>query len=132
MNPEILKVYSYDSNERRAFRYLDRYMKRVLMSLITSPNSIDEVGFALAGLFLTYRACNHSGCEMTTKVENIQFVSSSLHFVRLSKLCELTSVHFSNSTEYLAISGIHPLRLFLPFPDLVLIDLSKRRRSDLK
>ena len=130
MNPEVLKIYSYDSSERLTFPYLDRYMNKVLKALEAFPNSIDEVGFALAGLFLTYRASNHSGCEMTTEVDKIQFGPGSMHFIRLSRMCELTTVKFTNSVEYLEISRIHPIRLFLPFPDLVLFALSKQRRQD--
>lgn len=104
MKSRVLEIYSYSSEERETFRYLDDYMGVVTDCL--RDKNVADLGFALAGLFLTYRACNHTGIHMTTVHEDIQFETDSLHFQRLSEFTALTGRNFVSRQEYFQLAGI--------------------------
>ena len=59
---DIIEVFSYDLGEQDVFPYLKRYMSLIKDKLPEIEKDNEKLRkFALAGLFLTYRAFNHSG-----------------------------------------------------------------------
>jgi hypothetical protein len=64
----IVEIFSYDMEEQEVFPYLKRYMFLIKDKLPEIERDNEKLRkFALAGLFLTYRAFNHSGQPMTTE-----------------------------------------------------------------
>lgn len=55
--------------------------------------------FALAGLFLTYRACNHSGSSMET--ENLDDIDSGIHNIRLKAFRDYFKTEIKSANHYL-------------------------------
>ena len=120
MNELIRNIYSYTEEERSTFAYIDRYMNCVF----DTPH-ISDTGFALAGMFLTYRACNHSSIRMSTSLNEIQFPQESLHYSRLAEFTALTGLSFCGSAEYLRLARVNPIRLFLSRPHRLLLRIAK-------
>lgn len=116
---DIWQLYSYTSEEQDAVPYLRKYMA----SFATSHDSTRAtgVGFALAGLFLTYRACNHSGIIMTTNrhADSWNDVDGGLnwpiHGPRLAGFTELTGYSFSSQGEYIRMIRLFPRTLLYTF-----------------
>ena len=125
VHPEILSLYSYSCDERATFPYIDRYMS--LVDEAVTAHRVDEIGFALAGLFLSYRACNHSGCRMTSVRGDIDFSEDTEHFKRLSAFERLTRLRFSTTNEYLKLSGVTITESLLRKPYRMLLRIACRR-----
>ena len=121
INTEILELYSYNELERKNFSYIDKYMRLAE----SKSDDLTNSGFALAGLFLTFRACNHSGCTMTTQIHQIQFSPNSPHYRRLAKLPELLGIEFEDSLSYLHLAGIARFTLLLPWRHRLLFRIAK-------
>ena len=99
---EIIEIFSYDTDEREAFSYLHRYMKLIDKKLGEIENDEEKLKrFALAGLFLTYRACNHTGQPMETK--NFKKFDSDIHKLRLSAFRDYFKTEIKGSAHYLKL-----------------------------
>lgn len=97
---QIIQTFSYDANEREAFSYLHRYMKLVSKKLDEIENDEEKLRkFALAGLFLTYRACNHSGSSMETK--NLNDIDAGIHKIRLMTFRDYFKTEIRGVNHYL-------------------------------
>jgi hypothetical protein len=101
----MFELYSYTEEERAAFAYIDRYMNSI--ERLSPATEFPALQFALAGLFLTYRASNHSGVRMTTHVRDIDFRSDSIHYRRLAEFEPLTGQSFESMHEYFRLSRIN-------------------------
>jgi len=60
--------------------------------------------FCLAGLFLTYRACNHFGAPMKSGNETDSLPEP--HNSRLARFDEATGRHLRDATQYRSLLGI--------------------------
>lgn len=99
---EIIEIFSYDVDEREAFTYLRRYMKLINKRLDEIENDKEKLKrFALAGLFLTYRACNHSGSSMNT--ENLKDLDSGVHKTRLTVFRDYFDSEIKSTNHYLKL-----------------------------
>lgn len=127
IDTKVFEIYSYTVKERKAFSYIDRYMASVDDALTEDADALDEVGYALAGLFLTFRASNHSGCPMTTCSNHVIFNPDSNHYKRLVLMTELTGVEFTNSQQYLRTARVAKISLFLPLRHRLLFRIAKSR-----
>lgn len=115
MNPELRELYTYTTEERAMFSYIDTYSSRV-----STPyyfNRVTPTGYALAGLFLTDRACNHTGAEMTTQVfhnadpsesRSAEDHIDSVTWLRLQRFPELTGLSIHSQSQYIAMARIFP------------------------
>jgi hypothetical protein len=99
---EIIEIFSYSADEQKTFDYLRHYMKRVSKNFVEIENDEEKLKkFALAGLFLTYRAFNHTGNNMTTEIENIS--TESIHFKRLKAFKNYFGIKILNTEHYLSM-----------------------------
>src|SRR5687768_2203291 len=99
---EIVEIFSYSKDEQEDCPYLARYMKRVSRKLPEIEKDKDKLRrFALAGLFLTYRACNHSGSKMTTNISD--FPNESIHYKRLRTFNEYFGAEIKDTQHYLSL-----------------------------
>lgn len=65
---DIIEIYLYDLEEQDGFPYIKKYMSLIENKLPETEKDEKKLRrFALAGLFLTYRAFNHSGQPFTTE-----------------------------------------------------------------
>ena len=99
---EIIETFSYSVDEQETFDYLRRYMKHISKKLVEIENDKEKLKkFALAGLFLTYRAFNHTGNKMTTEIENIS--PESIDFKRLKTFKEYFGIDILSAEYYLSM-----------------------------
>lgn len=112
MNANILELYSYTDEERETFRYLDKYMASIKMDYLT------EYGFGLAGLFLTYRASNHSGTQMTSNSAVIAFPNDTLHYRSLVEFPNFFGVEIDSQSHYLRLVRLNMFRMMF-FPPTI-------------
>jgi hypothetical protein len=99
---EIIEIFSYSADEQETFYYLHLYMKRISKKLVVIENDKEKLKkFALAGLFLTYRAFNHTGSNLTTEIENIS--PESIHFKRLKAFKKYFDIEIVNTEHYLSM-----------------------------
>ena len=109
---EIIKIFSYDLEEQAAFDYIRIYMMRIesrLQEIEQDEKMLKR--FALAGLFLTYRAFNHGGDLMTTELE--YYNDESIHHRRLKVFKEFFQFEIRNSSHYLDMIGLSKLDIIL-------------------
>ncbi len=67
---DIVEIFSYSLEEQANFPYIRRYMYLIKDKLPEIEKDREKLRkFALVGLFLTYRAFNHSGQPMTTEFD---------------------------------------------------------------
>jgi len=109
---EVLRLFSYTEEEQKAFPYLREYMRRVrpeLASVLAAPRGRER--FMLAGLFLTYRALNHSGDGISTDTSGMS--PDSIHARRLEAFRRITGREISDPLKYLRMIRFNPLKLVL-------------------
>ena len=112
---EIVELFSYSKDEQEAFPYLARYMKRISKKLPEIENDKAMLKrFALAGLFLTYRADNHGASLMST--EFTYFDEKSRHYKRLKAFKEFFQMEIKSSAHYLKLIN-------MSFKDVILFVL---------
>jgi len=108
---KIQELYSFTSEEQELFDYAREYMRKVrkrLPFLLETQNGRER--FVLAGLFLTYRACNHIGTTMSTDNEG---GLTGLHKERLSLVTSITGKKIRSTEEFLKLIGYSPLKVIL-------------------
>lgn len=109
---EIIGIFSYSKGEQETFPYLAHYMKRITKRIPEIENDNEKLRkFALAGLFLTYRAFNHSGSEMTTDVGDIS--SEYIHVKRLGAYKEYFGLEIKDQGHYLSLINFSFLKFIL-------------------
>lgn len=97
---EIIKIFSYDEEEKDAFSYLRRYMKLVEKRIDEIEKDEEKLKrFALAGLFLTYRAYNHIGISMETA--NFSEIDFIIHSLRLRAFRDYFKDEIKDTSNYL-------------------------------
>ena len=120
---EVVEIFSYSADEQESFDYLRRYMNRISKKLLEVESDKAKLKkFALAGLFLTYRAFNHTGSTMTTDIGNIS--SESIHFKRLGAFKEYFGLEIRNAEDYFSMMNLSKFDLVLLM--FRLTDISKR------
>ena len=105
---QLLSIYSYDGDECNTFSHLRDYMAAIERPPLADPNEIER--FCLAGLFLTYRACNHFGATMKSGEETESLPEP--HFSRLAMFDEATGRHLRDTTQYTKLLRIGLLTRF--------------------
>ncbi len=117
---EIIEIFSYSPDEQETFPYLARYMNRVRKKLPEIESDNEKLKrFALAGLFLTYRACNHSGDKMTTDIGDVS--SDFIHYKRLGAFKEYFGLEIKDALDYLSLinfSYFHFILVVLRISDI--------------
>jgi hypothetical protein len=99
ITPKAMSVFRYSDEEMKIFPYLKIYSDALAND---PPRSDDEDAaerYMLAGLFLTFRACNHASVIMST--EAIPAGLPERHRRRLSKYKELTDNPIVDQRRYL-------------------------------
>ena len=97
---DIQQLFSYSDQEQATFGYLQRYMRQItphLEQILDVPATRER--FMLAGLFLTYRAYNHSGLQMTTTLDESQ--PETIHQQRLVAFARYSKKALTTSRDYL-------------------------------
>ncbi|HEY0047867.1 MAG TPA: hypothetical protein VGB68_01175 [Pyrinomonadaceae bacterium] len=98
--------------EQETFPYLSRYMNCISKKIPEIESEREKLkNFALAGLFLTYRAFNHSGDTMTTEIENT--LSESIHLKRLKAFKEYFGIKIMNTEHYFSMLNLSKFDLIL-------------------
>lgn len=102
---EIVGIFSYNTDETKNSSYLHRYMKLVFKKINEIENNEEKSQrFTLAGLFLTYRACNHSGQPM--EPENLANFDSGIHKLRLTAFKDYFKTEIKSSSHYLKLINL--------------------------
>jgi hypothetical protein len=123
---EIIEIFSYSSKEQETFPYLRRYMKRISKKLPVIENNPDKLRkFALAELFLTYRAFNHWGRAMSTNLSEIS--PEGEHYERLKAFKDYFGLEIKDTEHYFSMMSFSKLDLLLMM--LRISDISKRLYS---
>ena len=99
INPRSMRVFRYSQEETSTFPYLKSYSDLINRDPPRSDDADAAERYMLAGLFLTFRACNHAGVPMTT--ERIPAALPEKHQKRLSKYKELTRQSIGDQRHYL-------------------------------
>lgn len=120
---EIINTFSYSKSEQGTFPYLKEYMDSVQERL----PSILEVekcrnGFMFAGLFFTYRACNHMGISLST--ENLMNDKDSEHYHRLKAIRE-NGIIIHSTYEYLTLINFSLMKMLFFSKSKLLFNLVK-------
>jgi len=109
---EIIEIFSYSKEEQETFVYLRRYMKWISKKLPEIEGDNEKLKrFALAGLFLTYRAFNHQGSSMTTDVGDSS--SESIDYKRLGAFKEYFGIEIKDTSHYLSMINFSILHFIL-------------------
>lgn len=96
----IIETYSYTESEQETFLHIREYMKLIKPKLHEIENDNEKLKrFALIGLFLAYRSCNHIGNELTT--EEIFIDYDNLHVTRIKTVKEFFNISIISSSDYL-------------------------------
>lgn len=74
-----------------------------------------RIRFMLAGLFLTYRACNHQGMVLSTGDETLGMLSG-VHAKRLEEFRRLAGIEITDTADYLKKIKMGYWRALLPWP----------------
>ena len=109
---EIIEIFSYSVEEQETFPYLRRYMKLItkkLTEIETNPDKLRK--FALAGLFLTYRAFNHWGVTMSTNLSEVS--PDDMHYKRLKTFKDYFGLEIKDTKHYLSMMNLTELNLLL-------------------
>lgn len=118
----ILKAFSYTEEEQRTFVYIKEYMSAVDSSIPAILDSEERrKNFMLAGLYLTYRACNHTGQSISTIDGAVNL--PDVHLLRLRMFKEYAGCDIRSTREYLSMIGLTRLRFLLRSPASTLIRL---------
>lgn len=108
-NDPVAELFSYTEKEQETFPYLRGYMRRIephLATVLSDPAKRER--FMLAGLFLTYRAANHLGVNMTTDGDSVDR--------RLSEYHRLTGHRIIDTRSYLKMIRFSLLKYLLMGP----------------
>lgn len=109
---EIIKIFSYSEDEQETFPYFARYMRRVNKKLPEIENDREKLRkFALTGLFLTYRAFNHTGSKMTTDIGDIS--SEDIDCKRLGTYKEYFGLEIRDERHYLSLINLSFFKFIL-------------------
>ena len=95
---ELWDLYGYSESERSAFEYVDEYMERV--NAIKESVLLDKTKrrrYALVGLFLLYRRCNHMGIDMGQLDSN----------EKLDRINEVIGTDIKSTDHYLSLMNIN-------------------------
>jgi hypothetical protein len=107
---KVEEKFTYTEAEQKTFPYLRDYMEGIRKHL---PEILQDeekrVRFALAGLFLSYRAMNHQGGAFSTSP--LGFDEASIHAHRLRMYLEMGGSPFVSTQEYLDLIGLKPVRI---------------------
>ena len=121
LNSDLIRLFSYSSEERAAFRYIDRYMRFIDRNRVRVTGSHEAFkNFMLAGLFLTYRAFNHSSVDMTTDPDALADMGNDIHVLRLKAVGKNVGPILSTD-DYLRQLHVSSLRIELLLPATFLI-----------
>lgn len=113
MFEDVIALYSYTEEEQRDFKYLHDYMSRIAPKTETLlRQELHRNKYIIAGLFLTYRACNHMGISMSSKSADELLTP---HKERLSNFIRFTGHEIKSTKHYLKIVGFNPLLLKVLF-----------------
>ena len=102
MIEKVRELFSCD--EQDTFPYIAKYMNLVsprLDEILADSRSRER--FMLAGLFLTFRACNHAGVEMTTEERQLARFPPLVHADRLRSFRLITGHEIRSDCDYLKI-----------------------------
>ncbi len=110
---QVKQVFSYQQDEQDVFPYIREYMACV-------GNHIQEIleddekrlRFMLAGLFLTYRAYNHSGMGFQTHKGALPM--DDIHTTRIRTYEEAGGHPIASTEEYLNVLRLGRFRVLLP------------------
>lgn len=120
---EIIELFSYSKDEQDTFSYLQGYMKRISKKLPEIEGNQEKLKkFALAGLFLTYRAFNHTGSKLTT--DNGDILSDSIHFKSLGAFKDYFGLEIKDTEHYFSMMNLTKINLLLMM--FRLTDISRR------
>ena len=111
-NDPVVEIFSYTEQEQETFPYLRWYMRRIeprMATVLSDPAKRER--FMLAGLFLSYRAANHLGVNMTTDGDGSDTVNR-----RLSEYHRLTGHRIVDTRSYLKMIRFSPLKCLLMGP----------------
>ncbi len=95
---ETFALFAYAPEEQKTFPYLSEYMRRVepeRARIAADPAMLER--YMLAGLFLTWRACRHSGSPMST----VGAPAEPLPYRRLAAYKQLTGKDIRDDADYL-------------------------------
>jgi len=123
---QSLQLFAYTREERDVFPYIDQYMLYAETCWpLDNESQQRKQAFMLAGLFLTYRACNHSGLGMST--EEPAFPDETIHCRRLRSFASHGG-RISSTQDYLRQIGYGPLTRLWMAPGSFLIRYVRRNR----
>lgn len=109
---EIIEIFSYKEDEQNDFEYLRKYMSKIKPHFQEIENDREKLKrFALIGLFLTYRACNHTGGKFTT--ESIECNPDSIDTKRLFAIKNFFNIRIDNELNYLRMINFSILDFLL-------------------
>lgn len=102
---DIIEIFSYTDEEQEAFDYLKKYMNAVRPRFkeIQSDDAMLK-RFALAGLFLAYRASNYMGETMSTEVTAD---SKGIGNRRLRMFHDYFKTEIKSSSHYLKLINLN-------------------------
>src|SRR5687768_10179797 len=97
---DIIEIYSYTEDEQETFNYLRRYMKLISPKLAEIEKDREKLKrFALIGLFLAYRSCNHMGDTLTTEKDYGEKYKEDFYVKRLAAIKEYFGLKILNTDE---------------------------------
>lgn len=118
---DIIEIFSYDQEEQKLFPYIEHYMKLVTKKLPEIEKDEEKLRkFALAGLFLTYRAFNHTGQSMTTEFKEPQ--PETADYKKLLAFKEYFGIEIRDTSHYFSMINYS-------FFDFILMVLRLRKIS---
>ena len=105
----IIDVFSYSDKEQEVFPYIRKYMRKIAPvrdEILATAAGRER--YMLAGLFLTYRACNHQGLSMTTvDVDKTR----NQHTLRLWTYQHLSGKQILSTDDYLSLIGYSIMKI---------------------
>ena len=116
MIEKVRELFSYSCDEQDTFPYIAKYMNLVsprLDEILADSRSRER--FMLAGLFLTFRACNHAGVEMTTEERQLARFPPLVHADRLRSFRLITGHEIRSTGDYLKMIRYNLLSVILMF-----------------
>ncbi len=96
---EILEVFSYLDVEQKVFDYISAYMSLIYQDLDQIRGDSERLRrYMLAGLFLTYRMCSHSGWDMHTG--SLAVWPEGIDRTRMEKFREISGEDLKGIKDY--------------------------------
>ena len=113
-DPNVIReAFSYTREEQEVFPYLRNYMcciNKHLPGILSDDKK--RLRFMLAGLFLTYRMCNHTGLEFKTH-NNFNSVKA-VHNFRVNTYEKAGGPPINSASDYLKLLNFGIFKLFCP------------------